>query len=203
MIVNRILEHIFRAPSNISVLRVLNERVTGISGREAARLTGLSLRTVQVSLANLEHTGIVKRFTGKREHFFVLDRKKYLTKELIEEIFIQERDFQNAIKKIIKKELSKYCLSIILFGSVARQDEKIDSDYDVCIIYEKSKNKIEEKVSDLRSALSNTFNITLAPFYISYPKFKELGLKGKPPVNKIIKEGKLLFGKSIKELLNG
>lgn len=203
MIVNKLLEHIFRAPSNISILRVLNERVAGISGREIARLTGLSLRTIQLSLSNLEHTGIVKRFAGKREHLFVLDRKKHLTKKLIEVIFIQEKDFQLSIQKNIKKELNKFCLSIILFGSIARQTENIDSDYDICIVYEKSKSKIEERVSALRSVLAITFNISLVPFYISSSKFKQLGLKSKPPVNKIITEGKLIFGKSIKELLNG
>lgn len=203
VIINKILEHVFRAPSNITILRVLNERVAGISGRETARLTGLSLRTVQVSLANLEQTGIVKKYSGKREHLFTLDRKKHLTKNLIEKIFLQEDGFHSAIKKNIKQKLGRECLSIILFGSIARRSEKIDSDYDVCIVFEKSKLKIEESVSDLRTTLHTTFNISLAPFYISYAKFKEFASKDKPPVNNIIREGIVLSGKSIKELLNG
>lgn len=203
VIINKILEYVFRAPSNVTILRVLNERVAGISGRETARLTGLSLRTVQVSLANLEQAGIVKKFSGKREHLFILDRKKHLTKNLVEKIFLQEHGFHSAIKKSIKQKLGRECLSIILFGSIARRDEKIDSDYDVCIVFEKSKLKLEEKVSDLRTTLHTTFNISLAPFYISYAKFKEFASKDKPPVNNIIREGIVLSGKSIKELLNG
>ena len=39
MLVNKFLENLFSAPSNVSILRVLNERVIGITGRETASLT--------------------------------------------------------------------------------------------------------------------------------------------------------------------
>lgn len=203
MKLNTPLEYIFSAPSNVSVLRVLNERNVGISGREVCRLTDLSLRTVQVSLLNLEKTGIVKRYTGKREHQFVLDRKKYLTESLIHNIFNVEREFKEKVLSSIKKSLQKDTISLIIFGSTGRGAETIDSDLDICVVYVKSLNKIQEKVSILRTQLSEKYNITLAPFYITASRFKEPGLKGKSPVKQIIQEGKVIAGKSIKQLLYG
>lgn len=200
---NTPLEYIFSAPSNVSVLRVLNERNVGISGREVSRLTDLSLRTVQVCLLNLEKTGIVKRYTGKREHQFVLDRKKHLTQSLIYSIFNVEREYREKILSSIKKALQKDAVSIILFGSAARGTDKIDSDLDICVVYVKSSNKIQEKVSILRTELSEKYNITLAPLFITAVQFKETGLKGKSPVKQIIKEGKVVAGKTIKQLLYG
>lgn len=203
MITNNILEYIFSAPSNVTVLRTLNERNLGISGRETSRLTGLSLRTVQVCLANLEKIGIIKRLTGKREHLFLINRQNFLTKNLINQIFETERNYNEEVYKLIKNSLKKESISIILFGSTARGDENISSDYDLCIVYKNNLKIIEEKVSVLRTSLFNLFNITLAPFYISASRFKNLGLQGKSPINNIIKEGKVISGKSVKELLYG
>lgn len=200
---NNILEYIFSAPSNISVLRVLNERNFGISGREVARLTDLSLRTVQVSLLNLEKTGIVKRYTGKREHQFVLERKKFLTRNLIRHLFNVESEFNQNILSLIKKSLHKDVDSIILFGSVVNKNDTIDSDLDVCFVYSGSLKKIQDKISVLRTDLADEYQITLAPFFITSSKFRSLGLKGSPPVKDILKYGKVISGKSIKILLNG
>ncbi len=54
MLVNKFLENLFSAPSNVSVLRVLNERVIGITGRETARLTSLTHRSALKTLTTLE-----------------------------------------------------------------------------------------------------------------------------------------------------
>src|SRR5574338_813154 len=203
MVVNKILEYIFSAPSNVTILRVLNERNTGISGREVKRLTGLSLRTVQLSLVNLENTGIVKKLPGKRENLYLIDREKFLSKHLIENIYITEKLFLKDALNVIKKKISKYCESVILFGSAARGDEHIESDLDLCIVYMGKPGIIEDAVSELRTTLYKKYNITLAPFYQSLSNFRKSGVKGKSPLNNIIKEGKVISGKSVRELLNG
>jgi predicted transcriptional regulator len=74
MIINNVLEHIFSSPSNVSVLRTLNSRMVGISGREVARISKLSNRTVQSVLANLESLGLVNRTIGGRDHLLTLNR---------------------------------------------------------------------------------------------------------------------------------
>jgi len=203
MVTNKVLDYVFSAQSNLKVLRVLNDRNAGISGREAARLTGLSLRAVQKTLVNLSKAGLVKIAEGKREHLFSVDREKYLVKELVEKIFETERAFNTSILKQIRTKIKPYSVSLIQFGSTAREEATLKSDFDLCIIYDKTLSVIEEKVSELRSALFKTYNITLAPFYISVVKFRQLAKQSKPPVKNIIKEGRVIAGKSIKELLNG
>jgi len=203
MVINNILEKIFSAPSNVTLLRALNERTIGISGREAARITGLSLRTVQVSLSNLENTGVVKRFAGNREHLFIFNRKNYLAKNLLDNLFIAETKYRQDVFKIIKLKLKNASHSIILFGSAARGSDNLKSDLDICLVYKPPKNKIEELVADLRTELSAVFSISFAPFYLTAAQFKEYGLNKKPLVNNIINDGKIICGKSFKELLDG
>lgn len=201
MIINNILQHIFSTPSNIIVLRSLNERVVGISGREIARISGLSNRTVQNSLANLESLGLVDRRVGGRDHLFTLNRKNKIASNLIKYIFEFEEGFSKEIVFSIKKKLSILASSLFLFGSVARKDEDLSSDFDLCIVYTGSKNKIENTVSELRDKLYDDYKVTLAPFYITETDFKIRAKKNLSPVNNIIKDGILLTGKPIRELI--
>ncbi len=201
MLVNKFLEKLFSAPSNISVLRVLNERVIGITGRETARLTNLTHRTALKALTNLEELGIVVRITGGRDHIFTLNRQKYISQKIIRLIFEEENNFSLIIISAIKKQLSKLTESLIIYGSVARKEELISSDYDVCIVYSTQLRKIENVVSKLRDQLNELYSIQLAPIYISISEFKKRAHKNLSPVNSIVKEGIVIGGKSIRELI--
>ncbi len=203
MIINRILDHIFINTGNLAVLRVLNERVVGISGRETARLANISLRNAQIALNNLEKLKLVKRQMGGREHLFTLNRNHFVTKKIITTIFLNEIRFRKTVFEQIIFKLKPLTDSIILFGSVARKNETAESDLDICIVYSGNKSSIENTVSNLRDELYDYFGITLAPFYITRNKFKFKAKNNKSPVNEILKEGIVLYGLSINNLING
>lgn len=201
MIINNVLQHIFSSPSNVIVLRTLNSRVVGISGREIARISRLSNRTAQSVLANLESLGVVNRTIGGRDHLFTLNRNNIIASKLIKYIFEFEDGFGKEIIFSIKKKLSTLVSSLILFGSVARKEENYSSDFDLCIVYTNNKHKIENTVSELRDKLYDEYKVTLAPFYITETDFKKRAKKNLSPVNNILKDGILLAGKPIRELI--
>jgi predicted nucleotidyltransferase len=201
MIINNSLQYIFSAQSNVIVLRTLNSRVVGISGRETARISKLSIRNVQNVLAHLESLGLVNRTIGGRDHLFTLNRKNKIVSNLIKYIYEFENEFKGEILSLIKKKLSMVTSSLILFGSVARNEEDASSDFDLCIVYSKNKSKIESAVSELRDKLFDEYKITLAPFYILETEFKKRAKQNLSPVNSILKVGVLLTGKSIRGLL--
>ncbi|MEW6507228.1 MAG: nucleotidyltransferase domain-containing protein [Bacteroidota bacterium] len=201
MIINNVLQHIFSSPSNVIVLRTLNSRMVGVSGREIARISKLSNRTAQSVLANLESLGVVNRTIGGRDHLFTLNRNNKIVSKLIKYIFEFEDGFGKEIISSIKKKLSPIVSSLILFGSVARKEEEYSSDFDLCIVYILNKTKIENAVSELRDKLYDDYKVTLAPFYITETDFKKRAKKNLSPVNNIIKEGILIAGKPIRELI--
>ena len=203
MVIHNILEKIFSAPSNITVLRVLNERVVGISGRETSRLAKISLRSAQNALSNLEALKIVTRQVGGREHFFTINRKSYISKRIISYIFEAEKDFKESLLLLIKRKLRKLTVSVIFFGSVARREEDYESDLDLCIVYSSHKKEIETIINELRDQVFENYGINIAPFFISSSKFKNEAKKNNPPVNKIVKEGIVISGKTISGLING
>jgi len=203
MLINKFLEKVFSAPSNVTVLRILNERVTGLTGRETARLAGITHRSALKTLSTLESLKIVKRQTGGRDYLFTLNRNNYIAQNIITKIFENEQQFFFKIKSLIKKRIGKYSTSLIIFGSVARKEEKIDSDLDLCIVFQKDKNILAEKVHLLADDLMEYFSVHLAPFYISKSEFKRRAKIGKAPIKDVIENGIVISGKPINILIHG
>ena len=205
MVINNVLDEVFSTWSNIAVLRALKDFNIGISGREIARLSDMSAKSCLSTLSALESLGIVDRVRGGRDHLFSLNRNHFLVKEIILPVLYSEKKFISSLFTDIKKKLSKYSESIILFGSTARKNETVESDLDICIVYKniKLKREIEKITSGLNSVLKKKYGVSFAPFYISQAEFSERVIKKKSPIPEIIREGKLISGKTFKELVNG
>lgn len=203
MIIHNVLDEVFSTRSNIKVLRVLNKYLVGLSGREVARLSQLSPKNCFITLTSLENLGLVKRERGTGQHSFTLNRTQLFNKEIIVPLLEKEIDYRNSINDVIIKKLRKVTKSIILFGSVVRKEETINSDYDVCIVYEKQKRIIEKIIyEEISPVLRRKYNIYLSPFLITVAEFKRLSKKSNSAVPDIIKEGKIISGASIRSLID-
>ncbi len=203
MIIHKPLNEIFSAYSNIVVIRELRYTKNGFSGREIAKRAGLSAPAAMNSLSHLESLKIVNRQIGGRDHIFTLNFSNYFVKVILLSLLDAESKFYDSIVNDIKKALSKNVVSVFLFGNVARKEESVHSDFDICIVYSGLKDKkiVEKKVNVCRDELHNNYGISLAPFYISVKEFQQRAKLKKPPIKEIVKESILLFGKSIEGLL--
>ncbi len=204
MIVNRPLNEIFSTYSNIAVIRELRDTTNGLTGREIAKRAGLSAPSAIKALSHMESLKIVNRRVGGRDHLFTLNFNNYFVKNILIAALEVEAGYVNMIKSELKKSIAKECESLILFGSVARKEETIKSDFDICIVLRDphNKNLLEKKVNGCRDQLYKNYGINLAPFYISRMEFKRRARIKKPPVEDIIEDGIVLSGKSIKGILN-
>ncbi len=204
MIIHKILDNVFATWSNIAVLRVLNRVKTGLSGREIAKQANMSAPSSLEALSSLENLNIVTRQRGGREHFFFLNREHYIVRKIIIPILSSERKFSESIYLDIEKELGRHSLSLIVFGSTARSEEKTESDLDLCIVFSGAgmKNKIENIITELNLSLFKKYGVSLSPFFISEAEFKNRARTKKPPVSDIIRDGIVISGKTIRKLLN-
>ncbi|MFA5804363.1 MAG: nucleotidyltransferase domain-containing protein [Melioribacteraceae bacterium] len=204
MVINKVLDEVFSRWSNLAVLRALNKYGIGISGREVARIAGITVKNCFNALTDFENLGIVNRVRGGRDHLFTLNRDHFLVKEGIIPLFDVEDKFAEAIFDDIKKKLKKKCNSVYVFGSVVLKEEDVDSDLDLCVIYDKASEKesLEDTMYELQTLLRKKYSVNASPFYVTTAQFSVKAKSNKPPVADVIKEGKLLFGNSIKALLN-
>lgn len=204
MIVYKILDYVFATWSNIAVLRVINKVKIGLSGREIAKQAEMSAPSCFEALSALENLNIVTRQRGGREHFFFLNREHYVVKKIVIPILNSERKFAESIYSEIKEVLEKHSSSLIIFGSTARKEEKIESDLDLCVVFNNpnSKNKIASLITDLSLSLFRKYGVSLSPFYISEKEFFRRAKIKKSPVNDILKDGFVISGKAIESLLS-
>lgn len=205
MVLNKPLDELFSTWSDIAVMRVLKNYNTGLTGREIARLSGMTPKSAIRTLSRLEELGVINRIRGGRDHLFSLNREHFLVREIILNVLEGEEKFRDAVYQEIKRALKGKCNSVYVFGSVARKEEKIESDLDLCIIYDKEgqREKLEEAFEDLRSELFIKYGINASPFYITASEFSFKAKNKKPPVKDIAEEGKMVFGNSINRLVNG
>ncbi len=205
MILHNIFNEIFSSPSHIAVLREISKVQTGLSGREIAKLVGISPPTCLSILTSLENLSLVKRQRGGRDHLFTLNREHIIVQETLFSLFSFEERLLNLILNDIKKNFSKYCTSIFLFGSVARKEEKVESDLDICFLINsiKSKEPLRDLIAQKHYYFKVKYGVNLAPFFLTEKEFILRAKHNKPPVPDIIKDSVLIFGKSWKIIING
>ena len=205
MVLHNTFNEIFSSQSNIAVIREISKVQTGLSGREIAKLVGISPPTCLSILTQLENLSIVKRQRGGRDHLFTLNREHIIVKEIILNLISFEDKLLNILMQDIKKNFSKYCNSIFLFGSVARKEETIESDLDICFLINsiKSKEPLRDIISQKRSYYKIKYGVNLAPFFLTEKEFILRAKHNKPPVPDIVKESILIYGKSWEIILNG
>jgi predicted nucleotidyltransferase len=205
MVINKVLDEVFSTWSNVAVFRVLNRYAIGLSGREVSRLVGMSPKNCLITLSSLENLRMVNRTRGGRDHLFTLNREHYLVSDVILPLLQAEKEYFDKIASFIKSKLKNKYVSLIVFGSVARKEETIESDLDMCIVLENARLKpaVEEIVFDIGFKAYKRFGVSLSSIYFSKKEFTRRARQNKAPVNNIVKEGKVISGMSIKELING
>jgi len=203
--ITKILDTVFSSRSNIVILRALKSYSVGVSGREVARLTGLTPKSCLKTLTLFENTGIITRIRGGRDHIFNLNRKHFLVEKAILPLLDAELNFFDSLKKEIKSKLQKKCSSVYVFGSVARREDTLKSDLDICVILnnEIREELLEIAISDLRKNIFTEYGVSISPFYITQKEFIKRARSKKPPLPDILENGIYIFGNQINKLING
>lgn len=202
MIINRVLDEIFRTWSSVAVLRALIDTNTGFSGNEVARASGMQPRSAFKALTPLEELGIVNRQIGGRDHIFTLNREHYLVQEIILKIYSTENKFLDVIINDLALILKKRVYSALIFGSVARREEKPLSDLDIfCIVNNQLDFLfIDDLLNKNSFMLYKKYGIRLAP--VIFLKDKFIRKKNTKLIKNILKEGIHITGKNLKDLWN-
>ncbi len=203
MLVNRVLDEVFSRWSNVAVLRALNRHVVGMSGREVARVAGITNKNCITALVDFENLGIVTCERGGREHSYKLNRKHALVEDALMPLLKYEEEYFDRIASYLRAKLKDKTVSLIVFGSVARKEETMKSDYDLCVVAAdvRLKEKAQDAYFDIAFEITKRFGVTVSPIYFTKHEFTQRARKNKAPINNIVKEGKVISGLSIRELI--
>ena len=205
MVFYRVWDRVFSTWSHVAVLRALQDSAHGSTGREIARLSGMNHRSCLQALTELEELSLVRRVRGGRDHLFTLNREHLLVEEGILPLLALERAFSGTVFTHLAKRLTKLAKSIIVFGSVTRNEETPSSDLDLCLVVraEKDRAAAEAAVHSIAPQLLSHYGAKLAPYVLTRKEFIRKAKRNLPPVHDIVKEGVVIAGMSVKGLLSG
>ncbi|MBI4563202.1 MAG: nucleotidyltransferase domain-containing protein [Planctomycetes bacterium] len=193
----------FGSPSHIAILRALKDSALGSTGREIARRSGVTRPAVMNGLAILESTGVVRRQFAGRTHVFHLNREHWLIRKGLLPLFEAEKDFRERARLHLVRAVHRHALAGVIFGSTAREEETSASDFDVCILVEKKKDKeiVRRRLDDASESLKKELGLTLAPLLFTRAEFQRQHRKGESFFVNIVLEGKRFHGPELKEIV--
>jgi len=199
------LDIILGQKTKIKALRYIVNYNDQISIRALGRAIKVTPPNLSRILTELMKEGVLTSREYGRSVVFSLNRGHYLVDRVIVPLFADEKTVINEFKKVFLKNFSSPFESIILFGSVARRSERPHSDIDLAIIIG-DKNKhlkeiVNENILEANNVIMKKFGNQLSPYILTKKEFVQKYKNNDPLVSSIIKDGEILSGKIISELL--
>lgn len=189
------------------VLRFLWRSRAEWSGREIARKVGLSAPACHETLKKLDARGLVELRRVSNVHLYKINSENYLVRHVFALQFAAEAAMPKRIAAAVKKSLvdpsKSDIVSIVLFGSMARGTERLASDLDLLVVVpaKDSVKALEPRIECLRTLLFKRFSMPLSPYIQTLLDLRKKHHRELPLIREILKDGRLIFGQDIKELL--
>lgn len=203
MRLHRLIDHVLGNRSKIRILRFLARETAESSIRDIAKAVRIAPNNVARSLNDLKQEGILKIKRTGRSHIYSLNRDNVFVSKALVPFFDFEKNIFARLSEELSAAISFPYESIILFGSMARGDERPKSDIDIAVIIgnRKDKPRAENELTSIGPSLAKNFGNQLSPAVFSADEFRGMYAKNKPLALEIYRQGRVLSGKTAKELL--
>ena len=196
MLLHRYLEQMLGNKVAITLLRTMvNYKGKIFTIRGLAEEAKVSPNETALTIHELENFGIIKIQPVGNAYQLGLNKKSYILNKVIEPIIETEKNTFVELLVLLKKYLDmKKIVSAVIFGSVVKGQEKIDSDIDLLVI----SNDHDHAIAQISKASEQVFSIfhgSLSPTIFTEKEFKAKQ-KGSL-IQSIIDNHILICGKSI------
>ena len=184
--------------TKVKIIRFLLTHEASMSEREIASILKVSHMSINRTMRELADVNFVDFVTVGNAHLWKVKRKSYAFKMLsiliegVSDIKEPIEDLKNMLMKNIPKALAK---RVVLYGSVARAMEKVDSDIDIFILVKnkQDKEKIEPSIEKMSNLCLEIYGNRLAPYILTE---KELHFKKDLKIISEIDKGIQIFPKT-------
>lgn len=193
---HNVMEEVAGSQEKIRVLRLLLRYPTKrFSGRETARLAEVSAPGAWRILKLFESHGLLERVRVGRSDAWQLRRSNIIAGRL-GSFFGRhtiEAEAMDAVKKAILKHAGAGVEKIVLFGSVARGDERPDSDIDVFVVVKNEKDKARAELGLLDAALELYDTVGNRLSTVVYTRKEAERKRDSGLLKNIEKEGRIIY----------
>ena len=207
MRIHQPLNKILNNETKVKILRFLYSNDIEWSGRRIAREIQISPATFHKALQELYLEGIVLLRNVGKTYLYQFNHENYVAKELLHPLFKKEERLLKVISRLLRDEFSEKVkeriVSIALFGSVEKREDRPDSDIDLLVLVPraKDKEKLERAFDNLNEKTVRLFGKVVSPYIESVSGFRRKYRQGLPVVKEIVQSHKLISGKSLREVI--
>lgn len=199
------LDHILGTRSKVRLLRALAPLDRPVSGREAARLAGLSRQAIG-ALNELASAGVIIRQEMAGHHLYTFSHSNRLAPALLS-LFDEERARTEELFHRLRCTVggTDAVLSAIIFGSAARGEAGPGSDLDLFVLVAniESRNSEYDRLVDASPALRSEFGVELSPVVLDVDRARRQYAEGDPFLAEVVRDGRRVYGQPIEELIVG
>ncbi len=197
------LNELFRTPTRVKILRFLIcHGGIPFTGREIARNLGLAHSNVAMALSRLRKMGVIRSMVKGRSILYQLNPRHILIAK-VRPLLETEKDFLKLVLEELPVDWPSRTRSVILYGSVARGEEQSASDVDLCLVArsQAGEKRLEAELETLQAEFYLRTGNRFSPLVLTASRWVELYRKSDRLIRQIAREGKVLRGESIAELL--
>lgn len=169
---------ILNSTIKLKIARFLLTHEASMSEREIASILKISHMSVNRTMRELSEVNFVNFLTIGKAHLWKVNHKSYAFKVLSE--FIKGvsgiKDPLDDLKRLILANMPKNLIRrMVLFGSVAKGEEKTDSDIDIFLLVEdaKDKEKLELALEKLSNLCLEAYGNRLSPHVLTEQETKK------------------------------
>jgi DNA-binding transcriptional ArsR family regulator len=198
------LDDIFRTATRVKILRLLARNPEMIfTGREIARNIGVASSSVSRALAGLEKIGVLHSMAKGRSLLYRLNARHILCERLLRDLFQKELGNLNHVTDEIPLNWPGDIRSLVCYGSVARDEEQVSSDVDLCFVTRgaSSRRRVVRKLEEAQAEFYLRTGNRFSPYVISASTFASRYRRADPLIRRIASEGRVLRGDSIGDLV--
>jgi len=166
-----------------------------MNGREIASILKIPTMTANRTMRQFAELNFVNFTVIGRSHLWKVNRKSYAYKifsRLDENNLIISSPLENLKQTLLKHIPKNLIKKMILFGSIAKEQETINSDIDIFILTKDTtaKTKLEPYIEELITVCLETYGNRLAPYLLTEQELKK---KKDLPIINAINAGVELF----------
>ena len=204
MKVRHFWDDILGQPSRVSLLRVLAQAEKPETGRRLAARSGLSPRAGHQTLHRMVQLGLVRQVPSGKAFLFSLERQHPTVAKALLPLFEYERAEEGNVLEDLIRDLKGDALTVLVFGSTGTGNETAGSDLDVlCIVPDRAAVRRVEQARDAMSARFRERHRKLLSLHVLTPgEVRERLRKGNDYVRSAVREGRLLWGKPVTEVMD-
>lgn len=186
----RILRHLVRHPSPLIAA-------------EVARVTGTAYARASEALKQLVEQGLLKQRRVGRAIEYVLNERHYLVSEVLVPAFRAERRWPEALGEDVTRLAGPGVVSVVLYGSVSRGKPRAQSDLDLAVLVERETDPadVERHLAERYVSLQDRFVRPISFLVLDARDFSSRAARGEALVANILRDGRVLAGMPIEDVL--